>query len=46
MPGAPCEFVIWHEKAGYINRGLKVTIQPDQTVEQEITVDASKLAAK
>lgn len=46
VPGAPCEFVIWHEKAGYINRGLKVTIQPDQTVEQEITVDASKLAAK
>lgn len=46
VPGAPCEFVVWHEKAGYINRGLKVTIQPDQTVEQEITVDASKLAAK
>jgi hypothetical protein len=44
VPGTTVEFVVWHEKALYINRSLKVKIEPDQTVEQEITVDASKLA--
>jgi plastocyanin len=44
VPGTTVEFVVWHETAKYINRGLKVKIEPDQTVEQEITVDVSKLA--
>jgi hypothetical protein len=43
VPGTEVEFVVWHETAGYISRGLKVTIEPDQTLEQEITVDAAKL---
>lgn len=46
VPGTTVEFVIWHEKAQYINRGLKITIPVDGVVEQEIQVDASKLAAK
>lgn len=44
VPGTTVEFVVWQEKIGYVNRSLKVKIEPDQTVEQEITVDASKLA--
>lgn len=46
VPGTTVEFVIWHEKAQYINRGLKITIPVDGVVEQEIQVDAAKLAAK
>ncbi len=46
VPGTTVEFVIWHEKAQYINRGLKITIPVDGIVEQEITVDAAKLASK
>lgn len=46
VPGTAVEFVIWHEKAQYINRALKVTIPVDGVLEQEVTVDAAKLAAK
>jgi hypothetical protein len=46
VPGTTVEFVVWHEKADYINRGLKVTIPVDGEITQEITVDAAKLAAK
>lgn len=46
VPGTTVEFVIWHEKAQYINRGLKITIPVDGTIEQEITIDAAKLVAK
>ena len=46
VPGTAVEFVVWHEKADYINRGLKVTIPVDGEITQEITVDAAKLAAK
>ncbi|HVJ84608.1 MAG TPA: hypothetical protein VM452_03130 [Caulifigura sp.] len=46
VPGTTVEFVIWHEKAQYINRGLKVTIPVDGVIEQEVKVDAAKLAAK
>jgi plastocyanin len=46
VPGTTVEFVVWHEKAQYLNRGLKVTIPVDGVIEQEIQVDASKLAAK
>lgn len=46
VPGTAVEFVVWHEKADYINRGLKITIPVDGEITQEITVDAAKLAAK
>jgi plastocyanin len=46
VPGTTVEFVVWHEKADYINRGLKVTIPVDGEITQEIAVDAAKLAAK
>lgn len=46
VPGTTVEFVIWHEKAQYLNRGLKVTIPVDGVIEQEVTVEAAKLAAK
>jgi hypothetical protein len=46
VPGTTVEFVVWHEKADYISRSLKVTIPVDGEIEQEITVDAAKLAAK
>jgi len=46
VPGTTVEFVVWHEKADYISRGLKVTIPVDGEITQEITVDAAKLAAK
>ncbi len=45
VPGTAVEFVVWHEKAQYINRGLKVTIPVDGVLEQEITIDAAKLAS-
>ncbi|MBX3441838.1 MAG: hypothetical protein KF774_05485 [Planctomyces sp.] len=44
VPGTQVEFVVWHERAGYISRGLKVTIPVDGEVEQELTVDGAKLA--
>jgi hypothetical protein len=46
VPGTAVEFVVWHEKAQYINRGLKLTIPVDGVIEQELKVDASKLAGK
>jgi len=46
VPGTTVEFVVWHEKADYINRSLKVTIPVDGEIVQEITVEAAKLAAK
>ena len=46
VPGTTVEFVIWHEKAQYLNRGLKVTIPVDGTIEQEVKVEAAQLTAK
>ncbi|QDT56728.1 hypothetical protein Pan44_47880 [Caulifigura coniformis] len=46
VPGTTVEFVVWHEKADYISRSLKVTIPVDGEVVQEISVEAAKLAAK
>jgi hypothetical protein len=46
VPATDLEFVVWHEKGNYIHRSLKVTIAADQTVEQEIIVDAAKLTGK
>lgn len=47
VPAGKMEFVVWHEKVGYVNRTLKVDVVPDQTVEVPvIQVPAAKLAAK
>ena len=47
VPAGKMEFVVWHEKVGYVNRSLKVDVVPDQTVEVPvIQVPAAKLATK
>ncbi len=47
VPAGTMEFVVWHEKVGYVNRSLKVNVVPDQTIEVPvIQVPAAKLAAK
>lgn len=39
------EFRVWHERVGYINRALKVTVTPDKTtVIPPIGVEAAKFA--
>ncbi len=40
------EFVVWHEKTGYVERSLKIDVVPDQTVEVPVKVPAAKLAGK
>ena len=45
IPGLPTgkhEFVIWHEKAGYLIRKFKVTIQADQTTEETLSFGAKE----
>lgn len=46
VPAGKMEFVVWHEKAGYVERSLKIDVAPDQTVEVPVKVPAAKLAAK
>ncbi|MCA8997405.1 MAG: hypothetical protein KDA80_10465 [Planctomycetaceae bacterium] len=45
VPAGNMEFVVWHEKAGYIGgSSVKVTILADQTSQLDLQVDASQLA--
>ncbi|RLS51701.1 MAG: hypothetical protein DWH91_18610 [Planctomycetota bacterium] len=47
IPNAPAgkqEFVVWHEKIGYVERSLKVDIVPDQVTEISVKVLAAKLS--
>lgn len=46
VPAGEMEFVIWHEKLGYIEKQLKVAISPDAPFEKTIEIDASRLAAQ
>ncbi len=46
VPAGKMEFVVWHEKVGYVERSLKIDVVPDQTVEVPVKVPAAKLAAK
>ncbi len=47
VPAGKMEFVVWHEKALYVNRSLKVDVVPDQPFEVPvIKVPAAKLAKK
>ena len=45
VPAGKMEFVVWHEKVGYVERSLKIDVVPDQTVEVRVKVPAAKLAA-
>ena len=45
VPAGPMEFTIWHEKAGYIERVLKVDVPVDGTAEVALEVAGSKLVA-
>jgi uncharacterized surface anchored protein len=45
LPPGEYTFKVWHEKAGYINRRLKVTVTPEGAQEQEVTVDAAAFSA-
>ena len=49
IPGVPAgkmEFIVWHEKVGYVERSLKVDVVPDQPVEVSVKVPAAKLEKK
>ena len=46
VPAGKMEFIVWHEKVGYVERSLKVDVVPDQTVEVPVKVPAAKLAGK
>jgi hypothetical protein len=44
LPEGEYEFTVWHERTGYIDRALKVAIDPDGTDELgQIAVPASKI---
>jgi plastocyanin len=43
VPAGNMEFVVWHEKAGLVERSLKINIPVDGVAEQAIAVDAGKL---
>jgi hypothetical protein len=44
LPEGKYEFTVWHERTGYIDRALKVAIDPDGTDELgQIAVPASKI---
>lgn len=44
LPDGTWEFVLWHEKALYIERSFKVTAAPNKLVENVFEVNASKLS--
>lgn len=44
LPDGDWEFVIWHEKIGYIERGVKVKASQNKLVEMKFEVPASKLS--
>ncbi len=46
VPAGKMEFVVWHEKTGYVERSLKIEVVADQTVEVPVKVPAAKLAGK
>lgn len=47
VPAGKMEFVVWHERVGYVERSLKVDIVPDQTTDASgLKVAADKLAKK
>lgn len=43
LPDGDWEFVVWHERHGYINRAFKLTARHGQVVEQIFDADAAKL---
>ena len=47
VPAGKMEFVVWHEKVGYVERSLKVDVVPDQiSPEVLVKVAAAKLEKK
>ncbi len=44
LPEGKWDFVIWHEKALYIERSFKVTAAPNTLIEKVFEVNASKLS--
>ena len=46
VPAGKMEFVVWHEKVGYVERALKIEVTPDQAVDVPVKVPAAKLAGK
>ncbi len=46
VPAGKMEFVVWHEKAGLVERSLKVDVVPDGSVEVSLKVPAAKLTGK
>ncbi|MEX0718244.1 MAG: carboxypeptidase regulatory-like domain-containing protein [Planctomycetaceae bacterium] len=47
LPAGTHEFMVWHEgvRGGFLTRAFKVTVQADQSVEQNIDYPADKFAA-
>jgi hypothetical protein len=42
LPPGEYTFKVWHEKAGYIDRQLVVTVTGEEVQELQLTVDSSK----
>lgn len=47
LPAGDYEFIVWHERVGYINKTLKVTIKKDATTDlKEVKVEVAKFEIK
>ncbi len=44
LPAGDLVFRLWHERMGYVERSVKVTLADGETAEQTFEVDAAKLA--
>lgn len=44
LPAGAHRFTVWHERVGYLDRALQVTIEPDETTRHEpVRVPADRL---
>lgn len=44
LPAGTHKFRVWHERAGVVEKGLEVQIEPDQTTEVTIAIKADQIA--
>jgi hypothetical protein len=43
LPAGELDFRLWHERMGYVERSVKVTLKEGQVVERTFEVEAAKL---
>ena len=42
LPAGTHEFTVWHERAGYIHRALRVVVKPNEVTEVQLKIPAAK----